>query len=120
MLTVAENQPENSLLPAARYQTLVYVGRSLQTQGEYRRAESIFKEALQYAKATAKTKIAKTSDMFKDGLTEIGEASLDCLPYTLSNGLCYSILIVNILKCIYKASLIFFLYSSLKSYIMVC
>ncbi|KAK4298424.1 hypothetical protein Pmani_029230 [Petrolisthes manimaculis] len=71
VLTVAENQPENSLLPAARYQTLVYVGRSLHSQGEFRRAEATFKEALQYAKATAKTKIAKTSDMFKEGLTEI-------------------------------------------------
>lgn len=72
-MTVAENQPENSLLPAARYQTLVYVGRSLQIQGEYRRAEATFREALQYAKAVAKTKVAKTSDMFKDGLSEIGE-----------------------------------------------
>lgn len=83
VLTVAENQPENSLLPVARYQTLVYVARSLQTQGEFKRAESTFKEALQYAKATAKTKIAKTSDMFKDGLTEIGEATVDCVPYTV-------------------------------------
>lgn len=73
MLTVAENQPENSLLPAARYQTMVYVGWSLQSMGEYRRAEATLKEALQYAKAAAKTKIAKTTDMFKDGLTEIGE-----------------------------------------------
>lgn len=72
VLTVAENQPENSLLPAARYQTMVYVGWSLQSMGEYRRAEATLKEALQYAKAAAKTKIAKTTDMFKDGLTEIG------------------------------------------------
>lgn len=71
VLTVAENQPENSLLPAARYQTMVYVGWSLQSMGEYRRAEATLKEALQYAKAAAKTKIAKTTDMFKDGLTEI-------------------------------------------------
>ena len=60
-------------MPVARYQTLVYVGWSLQSLGEYRRAESTLKEALQYAKAAAKTKVAKTSDMFKEGLTEIGE-----------------------------------------------
>ena len=78
MLSVAENQPESYLLPAVRYQTLVYVGRALQSLGEYRRAEATLKEALQYAKAAAKTKVAKTADMFKEGLTEIGE-SISCL-----------------------------------------
>lgn len=71
VLTMAENRPE-CLNPVSRYQTLVYVGQSLQNQGEHRRAEATFKEALQYAKAATKTKSAKTSDLFKEGVTEIG------------------------------------------------
>lgn len=71
VLSVAENQMGNVLEPAARYQTWVYMAQSLQSQGEHRRAEATFKEALQYAKAAAKTKAAKTSDMFKEGVTEI-------------------------------------------------
>lgn len=70
VLTMAENRPE-CLNPVSRYQTLVYVGQSLQSQGEHRRAEATFKEALQYAKAATKTKAAKTADLFKEGVTEI-------------------------------------------------
>ena len=58
---------------SARYQTMVYMGKSMQSQGEYRRAEAIFKKALQLSKAITKTKSVKTSDLFKDGTSEIGE-----------------------------------------------
>ncbi|CAL4082270.1 unnamed protein product [Meganyctiphanes norvegica] len=70
ILSVEENATSQNLAPSARYQTMVMVGRALQSQGEHRRAEALYKEALQYAKSVTKLKTAKTSDLFKDGAIE--------------------------------------------------
>ena len=72
-LTASQNQLDNKTLSiAARYQTMVYVGKSLQSQGEHRRAEAMYKKALQLAKAITKNKSVKTTDIYKEDTSEIG------------------------------------------------
>ncbi|XP_076029628.1 anaphase-promoting complex subunit 7 [Oratosquilla oratoria] len=70
VLTVSENQPDVLSSPW-RYQTMVYMGKALQQQGEHRRADAMYKKALQFVKAVTKTKTCKTTDLFKEGVSEV-------------------------------------------------
>lgn len=73
-LSVAENHQDGSINSPAQYQTMVYIGKSLQYMGEYRRAETVFKKALQFAKVVTKNKSLKSSELYKDGIYEIGKS----------------------------------------------
>ncbi|MCL4128635.1 UNVERIFIED_CONTAM: hypothetical protein GTU68_007736 [Idotea baltica] len=71
LLSISENHQDGSITPPSQYQTMVYMGKSLQYMGEYRRGEAMFKKALQFVKMVTKNKSFKSSELFKEGTSEI-------------------------------------------------
>lgn len=80
-LTVAESQGESCMSCHLRYHTMVMVGLSLKKLRHYKRAEILLKKAMLYGKSLIKAKLVKSSDVYTEGMSEIGMKLLliDCL-----------------------------------------
>lgn len=72
VITAAENQGEACLPCHRRYHCLVLLGLSQQQLRQHRRAEATLKKAMQYAKSLLKIKVVKSTDVYTEGMTEIG------------------------------------------------
>ena len=73
VLSVAETQGEGCMPCHHRYQTMVMVGFSLKHLQHHKRAEVLFKKATLYAKSLIKAKVAKSTNIYDEGMSEIGK-----------------------------------------------
>lgn len=74
MISVTEHNPE-SLSAQEKFQTYVYYGDSLFYLGQYRKAEGIYRKALQFKKSLLKSKATKPQENQKEVMPDIGNES---------------------------------------------
>ena len=76
MLSVSEHSPDILTVPE-KFQTYVYYGDSLFYLSQYRKAEGIYRKALQFKKSLLKSKgTAKPQENQKELMPDIGKTSL--------------------------------------------
>jgi len=76
VLSVSEHSPDILTVPE-KFQTYVYYGDSLFYLSQYRKAEGIYRKALQFKKSLLKSKgTAKPQDNQKELMPDIGKSSL--------------------------------------------